>query len=146
MVRNGDDLAFCDPVDVQMAPGSIAADEGSKYEYPDYWLQSHKGEIVPILNVVDQYAQRGLPIAAQQITLLAKLAQMGQPQTLSISSFGFSDKSSVWAHAVSISQRIMTFRRKLGQGLNKLWPDLEIDMYALGPTDILAAAKMSGFI
>lgn len=138
-------IVFCDPSDVVSSAGSTASDQGLKFDLPQSWTQVHHHEPIFIINASDRYSIRGTPVAFPQITALMRLGQSGQPQLIEKSSFGFMEKKHRQQTAGEASQKIMTFRRSLGRALNILWPELAIDMYAVGPNDVLQEAKTFAF-
>lgn len=142
-----DQVVFCDPIEVLTAPGSTASDDGQKFVMPSDWSKTQKGELAFVLNKPSQYSIRGVPVSYHQLVMLSRLGASGLPQAIDPQAFGFSktDASVNVLVGEEIVQRLMMFRRRLGFGLNQLWPELTIDFYGLNYQDVLDACRRFGF-
>lgn len=139
-------IVYCDPIDVQTAIGGSSSDDGNNFELPDYWKKVHRHTPLFSVNKMDLYDHRGLPVAYRQMKILNKLALSGKDMEISPASFGFGDMKSTKETAAAIAKRIQFFRRKLGAALNDLWTNLNIDMYVVGATDVIAELKKFQFL
>lgn len=144
--KKKDLLVYCDPVEIKTGPGSTASETGYQFEFPELWMREYRQEPHFILNKVDSYAVRGIPVSYQQIVSLSRLRQSGNPQFITPAAFGFGGKAANVQTASDMVSRIMLFRRNLGAALNKLWPDLTIDMYTISGSDVLAECKKAGLV
>ena len=142
LAKNLDMVSYCNPVEVQVGPGSSASESGFRFKFPDYWTRTYRYDPVHILNTVTAHSLRGTPPAMSQVMFLERqpMAQM------SSRIFGFGTDEANLSSANDIAEKVLSFRRKLGAALNQFWPDLNIDFYVISPRDVLNEAKKFGFV